>query len=359
MRAASREEGKIPGKRGADAHWSRRQSRGIVIVAKRSANGLLKACIEKACIDKGQELLDNSSAIWAIRRRTLPRAPLDPGGPGDVYATIASGGSAGDTVTEPGKDGQVRLDRDGPLARITFDRPAARNAMTWRMYEQLAAICAELRDDKRVRVALLRGAGGKAFIAGTDISQFQSFSSGEDGVAYEQTMEQVLAALETLPIPTVAVVEGWAVGGGLAIATCCDFRIATPGAKLGVPIARTLGNCLSVQNYARIIAALGTATTKRMLVLGEFVTAEEAHAAGFIMEVAAAEAIDARAAALCDRLARNAPITMRVSKEMIRRIVLSGLPESDDLVRQTYGSSDFREGVAAFVAKRDPHWTGQ
>jgi enoyl-CoA hydratase/carnithine racemase len=172
-------------------------------------------------------------------------------------------------------------------------------------------------------------------------------------------MEAVLDALETLPIPTVAVIEGWAVGGGLAIASCCDFRLSTPGAKLGVPIARTLGNCLSMQNYARLVAALGTAVAKRMLVLGDFVTAEEAHAAGFLLDIAPVEEIDARAAALCDRLARNAPITMRASKEMIRRIVLAGLGDGEDLVRETYGSEDFRAGVRAFIEKRDPQWTGR
>jgi enoyl-CoA hydratase/carnithine racemase len=254
-------------------------------------------------------------------------------------------------------EGEVRLEREGPLARIIFDRPDARNAMTWAMYERLAAICMELRADPSLRVALLRGAGGKAFIAGTDIAQFKDFSSGEDGIAYERTMEGVLSALETLPVPTVALVEGWAVGGGLAIATCCDFRLATPGTKMGVPIARTLGNCLSMQNCARIVAALGTAVAKRMLVLGDFVAAEEAHAAGFLLDVVPVEEIDARAAALCDRLARNAPITMRVSKEMIRRVVLAGLADGEDLVRETYGSEDFRTGVAAFIAKRDPQWT--
>lgn len=262
-------------------------------------------------------------------------------------------------MTSAASDGEVRLEREGTLARITFDRPAARNAMTWRMYEQLAAICARLREDSGVRVALLRGAGGKAFIAGTDIAQFQAFTSGEDGIAYEQRMESVLSALESLPIPTVALVEGWAVGGGLAIAACCDFRIATAGAKFGVPIARTLGNCLSMQNCARIVAALGTAIAKRMLLLGDMVTAEEAQAVGFVLEVAAADAIEARAAALCDRLARNAPITMRVSKEAIRRIVLAGLAGGDDLVRETYASADFRAGVRAFLEKREPQWTGR
>ena len=139
-------------------------------------------------------------------------------------------------------DGEVRLVRDGAVATILFDRPQARNAMTWRMYEGLAAACEQLSTDTDVRIAVLRGVGGKAFIAGTDIAQFQEFTTAEQGVAYEVKMEGYLAALEALPMPTLAVVEGWAIGGGLAIAACCDLRIATTGTKFGVPIARTLGN---------------------------------------------------------------------------------------------------------------------
>ena len=256
-------------------------------------------------------------------------------------------------------EGEVRLQREGPVATVWFDRPAARNAMTWTMYQQLGEVCARLKADTEVRVAVFRGVGGKAFIAGTDIGQFKEFGGGEDGIRYEHTMEAYLEALEALPFPTVAVVEGWAVGGGLAIASCCDFRLATPGTRFGVPIARTLGNCLSMHNYARIVAALGPSIAKRILLLGDMVTAEEAQAAGFVLDVKPPEQLDGRLAELCERLVRNAPITMRVSKEAIRRLLHAGIANGDDLVRETYGSEDFRAGVRAFVEKREAVWTGR
>jgi enoyl-CoA hydratase len=203
-------------------------------------------------------------------------------------------------------DGEVRLMREGAVATVIFDRPAARNAMTWQMYEQLKAACDTIRDDPRMRVAVFRGAGGKAFVAGTDISQFLTFQSGEDGMSYEQRMEGYLDAIESLSIPTLAVVEGWAIGGGLAIASVCDLRIATPGSRFGVPIARTLGNCLSIANYARIVTALGPSNAKRMLLLAEMISAEEALSSGFVLGIVAAADLDRRVAELCERLAGNA-----------------------------------------------------
>jgi enoyl-CoA hydratase/carnithine racemase len=256
-------------------------------------------------------------------------------------------------------DGDVHLARDGVVARITFDRPAARNAMTWHMYERLGAICEQLANDRAMRVAVFRGAGGKAFIAGTDIAQFLEFKSGEDGIAYEEKMERYLGLIEALPMPTLAVVEGWAIGGGLAIAAACDLRIATPDARFGVPIARTLGNCLSVANYARLVAALGASRAKRVLLLAENLTADEALAGGFLSGIVEPDALDARITELCERLQAHAPITMRVSKEVIRRLMHAGLPNGDDLVRACYGSEDFRIGVRAFVEKKTPAWTGK
>jgi len=256
-------------------------------------------------------------------------------------------------------DGEVRLVRDGAVATIWFDRPQARNAMTWGMYEGLAAACASLQSDSSVHVAVLRGVGGKAFIAGTDIAQFLEFTTPEQGVDYEVKMEAYLSALEALPMPTLCVVEGCAIGGGLAIAACCDLRIATAGAKFGVPIARTLGNCLSVANYARIVAHLGVSRAKRMLLMAENVAAEDALAAGFVMDVLAPEALDARVAEICERLQGNAPVTMRVTKEAIRRLMQAGLPADEDLIAAAYGSDDFHTGVKAFVDKRPPQWRGR
>jgi enoyl-CoA hydratase/carnithine racemase len=227
------------------------------------------------------------------------------------------------------------------------------------MYEQLGEACARMQQEAGLRVAVFRGAGGKAFIVGTDIGQFQSFRTGEDGLAYEEKMEGHIGAIEALPIPTLAVIEGFAIGGGLAIAAACDLRIATPGSRLGVPIARTLGNCLSIANYARLVAALGVSRAKRVLLLAENISAEEAQAGGFLSEVVPPSDLDRRVAELAARLARHAPVTMRVSKEALRRLLHAGLPGGDDLVRACYGSDDFRIGVDAFVEKREPQWTGK
>ena len=257
------------------------------------------------------------------------------------------------------EEGTTRYQLDGAIARITFDRQAARNAMTWAMYDQLAAACEKIMRDREVRVAVFRGAGGKAFVAGTDIGQFRQFKSGDDGVAYEHRMAEYLAAVEQLPVPTLAVIEGWAIGGGLAIACACDLRIATPGTRFGVPIARTLGNCLSVENYALVVAAFGVSRAKKMLMLAENLSAEEAATAGFLSEIVPPEQLDARARELCDRLAKNAPITMRVTKESIRRLLHAGLPAGEDLIHECYGSADFHEGVEAFVSKREPRWKGE
>ncbi len=256
-------------------------------------------------------------------------------------------------------DGTVHLQIDGPIASVVFDRPQARNAMTWAMYERLMAICTQLHTDAAVRVVTFRGAGGEAFVAGTDIAQFQNFKTGDDGVAYERQIDHCIGLLEALPMPTVALVEGWVIGGGLAIATTCDFRIATSGTRFGVPIAKTLGNCLSEGNLARLVQAFGAPRVKRMLLLAELLPADELLASGYLTAVCEAGEIDATSARLTARLATLAPVTQAVSKEGLRRLLNHGLPDGEDLVRRCYGSDDFHEGVAAFLGKRNPAWTGR
>lgn len=255
-------------------------------------------------------------------------------------------------------DGQVHLSVKNGIAAIVIDRPEARNAMTWAMYDQLAAICERIRHDSTVRVATLRGEGGEAFVAGTDIEQFREFSGGSDGIAYEKKIDERIRLIEQLPIPTIAIVDGWAIGGGLVITAACDFRIASPKSEFGVPIARTLGNCLSMPNLARLVDAFGPGRAKRMLLLAETVGAAEALSCGFVTEIVESGQLENKAAEMCARLMKHAPVTMRVSKEGLRRLSNEGLPPGEDLVRACYASQDFRIGVEAFLNKTKPAWTG-
>ena len=260
-------------------------------------------------------------------------------------------------MSAPAEDGAVHTRVAGGIAHITFDRPQARNAMTFAMYEALAAGLARIEADPSVRVAVLRGAGGQAFVAGTDIEQFVGFT-GADGVAYEARIDAYVAALEGCRVPTVAVVEGFAVGGGLAIANACDIRIARAGARFGVPIARTLGNCLSPANLRRLSATPGPSVAARMLLLAEMPTAETLAPLGYLAAIAEPEALEAEVERTCARLLGHAPVTMRVTRAMLRRLALDPGAEAPDLIAECYGSRDFAAGVEAFLAKRPAAWTG-
>ena len=255
---------------------------------------------------------------------------------------------------------EVLVDRNDAVVTLTFNRPEARNAMTWNMYERLYQTAEEVDADDTVRVLVLRGAGGKAFVAGTDISQFKSFRTAEDGIQYEREGERRTARLERVGKPVIAQIQGFAVGGGFAIAAVCDIRIATPESRFGFPIARTLGNCLSMENYSRCVDLFGPSRVKEMIMRARLITAEEAHAAGFVHEIVPAGEIEARVATIAAEVAAHAPITLRVTKEAVRRIQeRRRLEGGDDLISLTYTSADFREGMSAFLEKRPPRWTGK
>ena len=246
---------------------------------------------------------------------------------------------------------------DGPVATATINRPEARNAMTMAMYDTLAEFCGWVDGNPAVRVAVVRGAGGRAFVSGTDINHFRDFESAEDGIAYERHVETVLDRLEQVTVPTVAVVDGYATGGGLSIAAACDLRLCTPNAKFGLPIARTLGNCVSMPTYARLTHLIGPARALHLIYTAGFVTGEEAVSMGLASELT--EDVDTRLAELCEQLASHAPLTLRASKIALRRLREHGMPPDEDLIRLCYGSKDFREGVTAFLEKRPPQWQGR
>jgi len=246
------------------------------------------------------------------------------------------------------------------VGRITFNRPEARNALTFRMYERLGEILQQAESESSVKALILTGAGDKAFAAGTDISEFKAFSGPEDALGYEARMDRILDALERSRIPTIAAIAGACTGGGATIAACCDIRIGAPNARFGVPIGRTLGNCLSISNYVRLVSLIGPARVKDIIFTGRLIDAAEAHAIGLLSEVLPDHAsLQSRASELARTVASQAPLTLRATKEALRRINENIGPKEDrDLILMCYMSRDFREGMDAFLNKRAPKWTG-
>ena len=259
--------------------------------------------------------------------------------------------------TDAGQDLLYEV-RDG-IARVTFNRPQARNALTFAMFDRLAEVCEAANKDRSIKAMLLTGAGEKAFAAGTDISQFRAFDKPQDALDYEARIDRVLGALERCRVPTVAALRGACTGGGAGIAVCCDLRIAASTLKIGFPVARTLGNCLSSGNYARLAALLGPARVKDMIFRARLLEAPEALAVGLVTEVVEDAAVMARAEEVTRLVAGHAPLTLQATKEALLRLRPALAPGAgDDLVLMCYMSKDFREGMQAFLDKRAPSWKG-
>ncbi len=263
---------------------------------------------------------------------------------------------------EPTSTAELEFVKDGRIAWLIFNRPQVRNAMTWGMYDALERHCQVLNEDPDIDVVVLRGSGGEAFVAGTDIKQFTSFDTAQHALDYEHRIDQVISALESLSKPTIALIEGFCVGGGAAIAMACDFRYCTPDLRFGVPIAKTLGNCVSIANLSRLIDLVGAARAKEVLMLAKLFKAEEARLAGLVTEVIAPEAIEVEVRQVAERLSGFAPLTLRASKEEIRRVLAARRPAAgseEDLIALCYTSRDFKSAVNAFVNKTPHTWRGE
>ena len=250
--------------------------------------------------------------------------------------------------------------KDG-IGRVIFNRPQARNAFTFAMYEQLARICEQANQDHSIKVLVFQGAGDKAFASGTDINQFRSFKTPQDALDYEARIDHVLGTLEQCRVPTIAAIAGACTGGGAGIAACCDLRVGTKTTKIGFPIARTLGNCLSMSNISRLAAIIGPARVKDLIFTARLVGAEEAASVGLLTEaVDDLPELERRAEDLAKLIASNAPLTLSSTKQALARITRRlTREEGEDLILMCYMSKDFREGLDAFLAKRTPQWRGE
>jgi len=267
---------------------------------------------------------------------------------------------------QPATDELLFTTDEAGIARIVLNRPQARNAMTFAMYQGLITCCEAIAENPAVKALIITGAGDKAFAAGTDIAQFRNFNTAEDALGYERFMDRVLGTLERLRVPTIAAIAGACTGGGAAIAAACDLRVATQDARFGFPIARTLGNCLSQGNLKRLSGLIGPARVKDIIFTARLVGAKEALSIGLVSEVVADRlALTERVDALARLLAGHAPLTMQATKEGLRRLAEEEAPAEgqshpgDDLILMCYMSQDFREGMEAFLGKRTPEWSGR
>jgi enoyl-CoA hydratase len=256
--------------------------------------------------------------------------------------------------------GHLTFERDDRVALVTVNRPEARNAMTFEMYDGLHDLCDRLDADPAIRVVILRGSGDKAFVSGTDIRQFQTFKTREDALGYEARISRVLTRLAAVTKPTIAMIQGDAVGGGMFMALACDLRLAAEHARFGAPIARTLGNFAAPASLALLVATVGPIRAREMVLTARLIAAEEARAMGLVDQVHPAGDLLAHTRELADRMADHAPLTMAAVKEATRRYIAGVAPKDlEDLILSCYLSQDFQEGVRAFLDKRKPDWQGR
>lgn len=252
------------------------------------------------------------------------------------------------------------IHRADGVVEFRFNRPESRNSLTFEMYQALESVCQNVTANGD-RIVLIAANGDKAFASGTDISNFRHFKQASDAINYEAMIGRVIDSIRSCAVPVIASLHGVVAGGGAAIAAAADIRLATPDTRFGMPIARTLGNCLSVANLSRLVQLLGESRVRYLMLTAQFLPIEVLTHSGFVSEVMpTTDACDERCRELASHMLTLAPRTVSATREGLERLARQdALPFDGDLIERCYLSEDFAEGIEAFFAKRPANWSGQ
>lgn len=260
------------------------------------------------------------------------------------------------------KDSSVQLDIDGAIAWISLANEARMNAMTEEMWQSLPGVIEKAETDDAVRVIVLRGAGTRAFCAGADISEFESARTGSSAADYDELNHKAFLALSHAAKPTIAMIYGFCLGGGLGLAACCDMRFTDPKAQFSIPAAK-LGIGYNPRWLTPLLAIASSATVKEIIFTGRRVKAEDALRLGLINQITDTDQLLDETTKLANEIANNAPLSIAAAKIAINELVHH--PENPDLykldqaVQRCFESKDYKEGREAFLEKRRPKFQGR
>ena len=253
--------------------------------------------------------------------------------------------------------------KEGGVGYLTFNNPERHNAVSLDMWEAAAGFLEDFKNDKNIRVVVVTGAGGKAFVSGADISKFESERSSKEAVdRYNIAVDKANSAVYEFPKPTIAMIRGYCIGGGVGLALCCDMRICSDNSKFGVPAAK-LGLGYGYKGIKKLVDVVGPSFAKEIFYTARQFTAAEAQTMGLVNRVLPADELEKFVKDYADTISGNAPLTVDAVKFIVGQTVLPeserDLANCDELVSQCFASSDYTEGRKAFMEKRKPQFTGK